>query len=311
MDDTPTSTPTTFELYIKSEIEPLLSQLEKNRKTFFRITYVVAFLVVAMLIYFTSLQQWVVTLLSLSLLVVAYFIIDYYIQLFRRNYKSQIINKVLEFIRHEHGNIPLYYEPRGSIHPTILKESKIFFDKKYIVKGEDYISGTINNKNFEFSELRLLRQRWEKTFLFKGWFLRKETINIQHDNLSLMILPTHSKNHYIATIKKYLHEGAKEVVLISDPNEQQWSCYTTLPEDHQAFRLQNIAQIIGSLSQFYHYGTIAYFHHQQLYLALYDVPDILEPVWWKPLMSEQSIKQYYFDLNKLINSIVSLDIVLN
>lgn len=90
---------------------------------------------------------------------------------YRRGYKHKIVAKIIRML---HPDFKFFYDQHIPL-KTFIK-SGLYHEKPDACKGDDYVSGTMAGKNFEFCELKATAgESQEKTTVFRGLFFKMKS----------------------------------------------------------------------------------------------------------------------------------------
>ena len=231
---------------------------------------------------------------------------------FRNTFKPKIVTLLLDFIDNDVTfNIPLKYTEKGAISPETFADSRLFNTVAPDYIGEDYIMGEMGELEFEMSELSVkefspVRNRLDD--VFRGVFLharfRRE---VQSSDGEILVLPRNKKQYLSKTIKSFTVRGGREF----DPPNMRFS------DEFVVYRTQN-ANIKGFLSNDMQKAILKYHENERkevyisfiandIYIAVSQEKDLLEPVVWQSNVSFDLIKEFYEDLTLLLSIVMDID----
>ena len=231
---------------------------------------------------------------------------------FRNTFKPKIVTLLLDFIDNDVTfNIPLKYSEKGAISPETFADSRLFNTVAPDYIGEDYITGEMGELEFEMSELSVkefspVRNRLDD--VFRGVFLharfRRE---VQISDGEILVLPRNKKQYLSKTIKSFTVRGGREF----DPPNMRFS------DEFVVYRTQN-ANIKSFLSNDMQKAILKYHENERkevyisfiandIYIAVSQEKDLLEPVVWQSNVSFDLIKEFYEDLTLLLSIVMDID----
>lgn len=293
-------------------IHPELMRMERRRHRlllFLGVSFLLLLSIFLLQIYINIL---VITLAMMIPLVVYISYIFKELDTFRNTFKPKIVSLLLDFIDNDVTyNIPLKYAEKGSISPETFKASRLFNTVAPDYIGEDYISGEMGELEFEMSELSVkefspVRNRLDD--VFRGAFLHaRYNRPVQDDNGEILVLPRNKKQYLSKTIKSFTVRGGREF----DPPNTRFS------DDFVVYRTQN-ANIKGFLSSDMQKAILKYcedgqkdvyisFIANDIYIAVSQEKDLLEPAVWHSNVSFDLIKEFYVDLTLLLSIVMDID----
>lgn len=165
-----------FEDFYKSELEPLLQPLEKQRRELQNLTYraiLFGLLSVVLLIVAFQAQNIILGLLFITALIATIIsLVKYYSQEkeYVSSFKETIIRRIINYI-----DPSFQYNPKACINEDDYGRSGLFLTNYDRYKGDDYVEGKREKTYFCFSELHTEHEvksgkssHWET--IFKGLF---------------------------------------------------------------------------------------------------------------------------------------------
>jgi len=137
----------------ESDLKPQLAELEAQRKTIKKL-WTGAIIVAAILFLFVQAipnQTLMVVTIILGIIgilfLAGYGVVKFYA--YRKAFKSGVVTKIIELINPDYK-----YDANRHVDSSHFNNSKIFTKHPDRIKGDDYVSGTIDKTDFEFSELK-------------------------------------------------------------------------------------------------------------------------------------------------------------
>ncbi len=301
-----------FRKYYSKTIQPELLRLEHLRKKIeliILISFVFILLSLVAIIYFHSVLA---TLLLLFVCVVLAGFAYKEWQLYRADFKPKIVNLVLDYIDNDvNFAIPMTYYADASISPEIFDNSKIFqhFDEDFI--GEDYISGDSGELYFEMSELTVheispVRNRLDK--VFNGVFMHAlYTRQIQEPGGEILILPKSYKQFATRTIKLFARYGAKQINLRFPPFNERFIVFANKNANIRNILNEDMQRAIFNYSELESKELYMSFIGNDIYIAVSQEKDILEPSLWRSNANFKLIKTFYVDIIALLSILRDID----
>ena len=301
-----------FRRFYNQTIQPELLRLEELRKKIELVIFIsfgVILLAVIAIVYFHSV---IATLLLLAVCVALFGFAYKEWEVYRRDFKPKIVSLVLDFIDNDvNFAIPMTYNAEASISPEVFDNSKIFphFDEDFI--GEDYISGDSGELYFEMSELTVhemspVRNRLDK--VFNGVFLHAlYTRPIQEQGGEILILPKETKQYATRTIKLFARNGAKQINLRFPPFDERFIVFANKYANIKNILNEDMQRAIFNYSELESKELYMTFIENDIYIAVSQEKDILEPSLWRSNANFKLIKTFYTDIITLLGILRDID----
>jgi len=299
-----------FRIYYNHTIHPELIRLERKRKRLLKLiafSIVLIAVLIAIGIYLHILPLTLFMMLPISFYV-AYLVNE--IRKFVSTFKPQIVNLILDFIDDGVNYGTLKYEAEKSISRSTFNKSRIFMSPAVQFVGEDYISGKLGELDFEMSELNVReysRARSRLNYVFRGVFLHSTFTRPLRG--SILILPQKFRQYLSRTIKEFVRIGGYEVDsgLENELFTLNFMTYAT-PD----------AFVSGVLSPEMQKGIVEYklksgkeiyisFIGQEIYVAITEPKDILEPFIFQSNISFDLVKDFFEDISMLLSIVEDFD----
>jgi hypothetical protein len=305
-----------FRLFYNQNIYPELLHLEQRRRRLLQLFLVSGFVIAVVAGLQLFIGIFVLTLISMVLagLWLAYLI--FRIQVFFQEFKPRIVNALLDFIDNDVNYSFEGYFPKNSIQRAQFLESMIFTSVDDYA-GEDMIRGQVRETPFELSELRVrefssVRDRLD--YVFRGVFLIGDFKRWDmHGNV--LILPDAYRKYLTRSEQLFHLAGGRRVRDNLLPEfEAFFDTYAT-PD----VRIQDVisADLQRAILQFRLrfqqvnrekeiYCSII---GDKIYLALTQDKDLLEPSLWGTNISFEIIREFYEDLQMLLEIVKAVDVM--
>jgi len=232
------------------------------------------------------------------------------IRKFVMTFKPNVVNLVLDFIDNTVNFGKLSYDSSRCIDKNKFFHSHIYGNKVDIYEGEDYITGKVGELNFEMCELNaeyFSNITGDMEPIFKGIFLH--TAFNEDIKGEIIVIPKKSKQYFSGTIRKM---NLKNGHNLDDDmtNEAFKSYFTTYGTE--------AAKIHGLLSEEMQATMINYhtktkkdlffsFIDNDLYIAVEEPKDILEPYIFRSNANFDLIFDFYARLTMLIGIVQDFD----
>lgn len=299
-----------FRIYYNRSIHPELMRLERLRWRLFRLLLLSAFLFVVLIVFQIYLDIFFIALL-LSLPIgfyIAY--LAWRIRQFKLTFKPHIMNLVLDFMNDSLNYQELRYDPKAKISKDLFLSSGIFATSAPYYEGEDYISGKVGEMDFALCEIsvREISQVSNKlNTVFKGVFLY--AIFNEEAEGTIQVWPKKHRQYLSRAIKAFTWEGGENVAheIMYEPFREMFVVYATedthvigiLPEPMQEAIVAYVA----------HTGKDVYlaFHDQEIFAAVTEPKDILEPKLLTSNLNFEQIREYCEDISMMLRIVQDFD----
>lgn len=289
-----------FRQYYNHTIFPELMRLERKRKRLLYLLGLSSLLIIGIITLEVYFDIFLITMVLIVPVTAYGLFLAYRFQRFVATFKPQVVNLVLDFI----GERQFSYEAKRSIPKSSFIASKIFSSAAPYYKGEDFISGKIENIDFEMCELNVRefsKVRDRLNYVFKGIYL-VATFDRNFTG-SILILPSKFKQYLTRSIKVFHKMGAEQVEQNSEAFEEIFMTYAT-PETYLSNILSKDIQT-SILEAHHETGKEIYisFLQNKMYVAVAEPRDILEPFILSSNVSFELVREFFEDI-QLVLSIV-------
>jgi hypothetical protein len=245
---------------------------------------------------------------------VAYII--FRIQVFFQEFKPRIVGALLDYIDNDVNYSFEGYFPKGRISRAQFLESKIFTSADDY-SGEDMIRGQVRETPFELCELRVrefstVRDRLD--YVFKGVFLIGDFKRWDMHG-SVLILPDAYRKYLIRSEQLFHLAGGRRVRNNLLPEFEAFFDTFATPDT----RIQDVisSDLQRAILQFRLrfqevnrekeiYCSII---GDKIYLAMTQDKDLLEPSIWGTNISFEIIREFYEDLQMLLEIVKAVDVM--
>lgn len=299
-----------FRIYYNHTIHPELLRLERRRKRLLWFLFASVLLIIAILLLEVYINIFSITFLLMILIGFYIVYLLYAIRQFVINFKPRVVNLILDFIDDGVNFGTLQYSPKKKIDKKTFLNSKIFVTKAPQYTGEDFIKGKIGTLDFQLSELNVReysKVRNRLNYVFRGIFLHSQF----HTSIrgAMLILPVEFKQYLSRTVKAFAKQGGALV---------EEEIHNPLFEEHFTTYATPDVFIQGILSPDMQDAVVDYkiktgkelyisFVDNDIYLAITEPKDILEPFIFQSNVSFDLVKEFFEDIYVLLNIIEDFD----
>lgn len=299
-----------FRIFYNKTIHPELLRMERLRIRLIRLLFFSILMLIGIILLEIYLQLLIVTLfLSIPIaLLIAY--LTYRIRRFRKTFKPNVMNLVLDFIDDGLNRGTLLYDQNKSISRETFFRSGLFVSKAPFFKGEDFISGKVGEMDFELSELDIRQVSPVSNKLdqvFKGVFLH--AFFPEETKGEIKIWPRERFHHYSRAVKAFTWNDGIDVdhEIMNDWFRAQFVTYA-LPDTHVIGILSDPMQ--EALANYvYETGKELFmaFSDQDIYVAVTEEKDLLEPNILRSNLSFELVREFFEDVQLLLRIIEDFD----
>lgn len=302
-----------FRKYYNVAIYPELVRLDYERKRLLRYMGLSVVLVVLAVLFATMARAWLVAFL-LVLPVLGYVSwLGYQYRLYRQKFKPHVVGLILDFLDEDPNIGLLRYQADRAIDEQTFCASRLFVARRSeydSYEGEDFISGTLGSLEFEVSELRVLvRSRVRHTFqtVFRGVFCHARTSFPTSGQLYL--LPRHREQFLTRTLHNLAVGGLKEVSheLNDEAFVEEFMVYADRTVRLHKLMLPHLRRELVAYIEETGKEIYLAFHNQQVYIAVSQDKDLLEPPLWFSVVRFELVREFFEDVRMLLRLIEMLD----
>lgn len=301
-----------FHNFYNQTINPELRRMNQRRKKMLR-SLVFIFVFILALFF---LQIWfnVFFVFLIFIIPMLYFVSTAFIKLdeYRATYKPKIISLVLDFIDNDpYFGTEMKYNEQASISKETFLVSKLFNTEAPEFVGEDYITGTMGELEFEMSELGVKEFSPVRTRLdnvFRGIFLHaRYTHDVQNENGAILLLPRSKKSLISRTIKAFTVKGARQIELPNQQLRDLFLVYATSDANKNGFLSNDMQRAIVEYAEKTGRDIFISFIRNDIYIAVENEKNLFEPRYLESSVSYELIHEFYQDINILLNIIRDID----
>jgi Protein of unknown function (DUF3137) len=299
-------------LFYNHTIHPELMRMEQRRHRlllFLGFSFLLLLGIILLQIYINIL---VITLVLIIPLVAYITYIYNELEAFRSTFKPKIVSLLLDFIDNDVTyNVPLKYIEKASISPQTFKASRLFNTSAPDFMGEDYIEGEMGELSFEMSELSVkefspVRNRLDD--VFRGVFLHARFVRpVQAEGGEILLLPRHRKQYLSKSIKSFTVKGARQFEPQFQRFNDEFIVFTTPTANTKGFLSEDMQKAILRYRDKEGKEVYMSFIANDIYIAVTQDKDLLEPVLWQSNVSFELIREFYQDLTLLLSIVLDID----
>ncbi|HKK77890.1 MAG TPA: DUF3137 domain-containing protein [Saprospiraceae bacterium] len=299
-----------FRVYYNHTIYPELRRLERLRRRLLGLLVASGFLLAGILVFELFLNIWLVTLILMIPTTLFVFYLGYRIRRFILTFKPQVMQLVLEFLEGLPNITELAYEAKGGIDKPEFMESELFITPAPIYEKEDFIYGKVGEMSFRLCELNvreLSKVRNRTNYVFKGVFMHATFM--EETEGRILVWPREFKQYLSQSIRNFTFQGGTNVDHeIMNPEFREIFMTYALPDTHVISILSRPMQ--DAVVEYYKLtGKEIYmsFHDEEIYIAVTEPKDILEPYILRPNTSFELVREFFEDIHLLLNIVEDFD----
>lgn len=293
-----------FRVFYNQSIQPELVRLDRRRRRLLRLLFFSAVILVGVIIFEIMVSELLLTL-AMSIPIAVYGTwLSFQIQKFRLAFKPKVVELILDFIDDDPNFGTLKYDPKKKIPLQTFMKSGIFSAKPAVYNGEDFIEGRFGEIDFEMSELNVRefsRVRSRLNYVFRGVFLHA-TLRFPVKG-ELLILPRDFRQYLQGSAKAVTAKGGRNITRIIQNKRfrKEFSVYAgknTEVREVLSKEMQNaILEYIDRADKYIYLS----FKGNQVYIAVTESKDLLEPKLFQSNVSFELIKEFFEDINLLLD----------
>jgi hypothetical protein len=293
-------------------IHPELMRMEQKRHQlllFLGISFLILLTILFLQVYIKIL---VITLALMIPLVIYISFIFNELETFKSTFKPRVVSLLLDFIDNDVTfKTDLKYIEKGSISRDTFTASRLFNTAAPDFVGEDYITGEMGELEFEMSELSVkefspVRNRLDD--VFRGVFLHARfTHDVQPSDGEILVLPRHRKPFLSKTIKAFTVKYGKIYEPQNPHFRDEFVVYKTENANIRGFLSNDMQNAILRYRQKEGKDIYMSFIGNNIYIAVTQEKDLLEPILWQSNVSFDLIKEFYEDITLILSIIIDID----
>ncbi len=299
-----------FRLYYNTTIHPELLRMERLRRRLLGLLFgsvALMFALLAVVLYFNVALLFMLTLLPIGFYL---FYLGGRVQQFRQTFKPRVIRLILDFMSDSLNMRQLDYQSKRQIDWEVFKDSRLFKSSPDYFLGEDYIEGLVGEMPFAMSELQVREISPASNRLqevFEGVFLSATFPEPNEGQVA--IWPRHRRRYLTRTIKEYISEGGINVdhEIMNDAFREQFITYATEETKVAAVLTEPMQEQLAIFAAATHKNIYASFDDQQIYVAISEQKDLLEPYLFRSNRSFDLVREFYQDISLVLKIVEEFD----
>ncbi len=226
------------------------------------------------------------------------------------NFKVGIIDKIVEFIDKD-----LNYSKDGCISQALFVESDIFRHRIDRYRGDDYVSGKLEQTQVKFSEIhaqyitRNSKGRTQHHTIFKGLFFAAD-FNKAFKGKTI-VLPDTAERLFggLGTMLQSWNKTRGQLIKLEDPEfEKSFAVYGDDQIEARYILSTSLMKRIMDFKKKTNKRIYLSFVNSKLFVAIPYSRNLFEPRIFKTLLDFTPIKQYYEDLNVAVGIVEDLNL---
>lgn len=325
-----------FKIFYNQSIYPELFNLEKRRQRLLRMMTISAVALPFILFLLYYIGEFEVVLLAC--LPIGFWIsrLVFHVRVFFQEYKPRIVGLILDFLDNDVNFGQLSYDAQKSISKQRFLDSKIFVTPAHEYHGEDYIRGKIREMPFEMCELRvgeISPVRTKVTTVFQGIFCIGNFLRPEMNGAIILLPDTYRKyltmsaravnlldakriksgdlaKQEVANLQENNKALAKKLTPLLLPEfEASFDTYATPDIPLRRILSQDMQRALLNFRQKTGREIYVSIIKSEIFIAIYEPTDILEPTLFSSVLNFSSVNEYYEDLKLLLSVIHEVDVL--
>lgn len=293
-------------------IHPELMRMERHRHYLLNVmgASFFAILIIIFLQFYLNILVLTLVLVIPLVLYITYMFNEW--ENFRATFKPKVVSLLLDFIDNDVTyNVPLKYMEKAAISPAVFQASRLFNSAAPDYVGEDYIKGEMGELDFEMSELTVkefspVRNRLDD--VFRGVMLHaRYRREVQSPTGEILVLPRQERQFLSKTIKSFTAKGGRQFDRLSPKFMNTFVVYATANANTRGFLSAEMQEAILQYREKGSKDVFISFIANDIYIAIAQEKDLLEPALWQSNVSFDLIREYYEDLTLLLSIVLDID----
>lgn len=299
-----------FRLFYNQTIHPELRRMERQRKRLLFLLAGSCFLLIGVFAIERYINIPVLTLFMLIPIGCYIFYLMYRVRKFVQQFKPNVVKLILDFIDDDINYGTFSYDAKKYIPKPQFLSSLIFNTPALEYRGEDYIKGKVGELDFEMCELNvreLSRVRNRLNYVFKGVFMHAQFNTTVRGGV--LILPKKFKQFLIRTIKHYTKYGGEliEPGILERRFENVFITYATHGAAVKSLLSKEMQHAILDYREVTENEIYLSFLEDQLYVAVTEPKNILEPYILRSNVDFELIKEFYDHIQLFVSIVEDVD----
>lgn len=299
-----------FRIYYNHTIHPELMRMERLRLRLLRLLFLSLGLLVILL--FIGLNSGELSiLLALAIPIIFYLgFLGFRTRKFVQTFKPRVVQLILDFISESPNIGKLDYEPDGFISKETFLSSMLFPDNTPVYLGEDLIYGKVGEMGFRLCELRAqgfsaVHNRLEP--IFGGIFLH--AVFPEETNGQILIWPRSRRKYLVRAIRNFTMEGGENYddEILHPEFREVFLTYATKKTHVAGILSEPMQEAIVRYRQRRGKDIYLSFLNQEIFIAIDETRNILEPFIFRSNVRFELVKGYYQDIQLLLSIIEDFD----
>ncbi len=289
-----------FEVFFNKSLKMDLESLDKRRKRIvnrFLILVLGIFVPSVAVLILMELYIWIAVSLLVSLLIFFFWVRD---KLFYKDFKQQVINRVVYFISPD-----LTYDPKEHISLSEFVTSRIFMTSVDRHQGDELVYGKIDRTGFRFSEFNAeykttttdskgrAKATWHR--IFKGLFF---IAGFNRDFTGSTVVLPNSFGKDSILMKKIMSISRREKLVHLDDVEfsRQFNVYSDNQVQARYILSTSLIRRIVDFRKKHKSNVFLSFVDSKMYLGISHTKNLFEPNYLKSLTDFRIVRTYFEDL---------------
>lgn len=284
-----------FRRFFNAELQPLMRQTEKRRKQLMAAVVVSGLCIFGLLVVGLKLGFFAIDLFLIIPVVGWYYSVTWIAHNFKAHFKRTILQPLLTFVHHGHK-----YFPKDKLPLDTFRKSGIFMANPFQYSGEDYVRGQVDEVVFEICELDVQHISYRGGELreeFKGLFYHA-TLPDFHQG-QLIVLPKSKAQWHTKAIRRITRHGGKRFNPKNKVLDKHFVIYAWPGTHLERWPYKPFLNALSELSEQRGMAVYGSMLEHQMYVALEEPRNALEPYFWNSNLGFEDALRLYKDLKVL------------
>ena len=296
--------------FYEHELIPELKRVDWLRLGILSILTFVALFFISLVVFlqikhypFTETGFFFILILFLAIIYVRMFL--FFIQYYKKIFKTHIIGRLVHFI-----DPGLNHDPFKNISKGDFLKSQLFRGRTRLYKGSDLVYGKIQETNIQFSELRIEHETGIDEFApFMGlFFIADFNKNFQS---RVIVLPDRAEKllGQYGTKFQSLNMTRPSLVKMEDIEfEREFVVYGDDPVETRYILSTNLMRQILAFKQNANQNIYLSFVDSKILVAIPSINHFFEPTYFSSMVNFEAIRKYFEDLQLAIGIVQDLNL---